>query len=54
MLENEATQVGTENLREEENNTIQDILDSMKDNSGIEIRGFNKVERRVLQNGQGT
>ena len=27
---------------------IQDILDLIKDNSGIELRGFNKVDRYVL------
>ena len=27
---------------------IQDILDLMKDNSGIELRAFNKIDRCVL------
>ena len=27
---------------------IQDILDSMKDNSRIELRGFKKIDRCVL------
>ena len=27
---------------------IQDTLDLMKDNSGIELRGFNKIDRCVL------
>ena len=27
---------------------IQDILDLMKDNSRIELRGFNKIDRCVL------
>ena len=43
--ENEATQVDTENLGDEQKTMIQDILDSMKDNSGIELRGFNKIDR---------
>ena len=46
--ENEATQVDTENLGEEEKTMIQDILDLVKDNSRIELRGFNKIDRRVL------
>ena len=46
--ENEATQVDTENLGEEEKTMIQDILDLMKDNSRIELRGFNKIDRCVL------
>ena len=46
--DNEATQVDTENLREEENTMIQDILDLMRDNSRIELRGFNKIDRCVL------
>ena len=36
--ENQATQVDTENLGEEEKTMIQDILDLMKDNSRIELR----------------
>ena len=43
--ENEATQVNTENLGEEEKTMIQDILDLMKDNSRTELRGFNKIDR---------
>ena len=46
--ENEATQVDTENLGEEEKTMIHDILDLMKDNSRIELRGFNKIDRCVL------
>ena len=46
--ENEATQVYTENLEEEKKTMIQDILDLMKDNSRIELRGFNKIDRCVL------
>ena len=46
--ENEATQVDTENLGEEEKTMIQDILDVMNDNSRIELRGFNKIDRFVL------
>ena len=45
--ENEATQVGTEDLREEKT-LIQDILDLMKYNSTIELRRFNKFDRCVL------
>ena len=44
--ENEATQVGTENIWEK--NMIQDILDLMKDNSRTELRGFNITDRCVL------
>ena len=46
--ENEATQVDTENLGEDENTIIQDILDLMKGNSRMELRGFNKIDRCVL------
>ena len=46
--ENEATQVYTENLEEEKKTMIWDILDLMKDNSRIELRGFNKIDRCVL------
>ena len=42
--ENKATQVDTENLGEEEY-MIQDILELMKDNCRIELRGFNKTDR---------
>ena len=45
---NEATQVNTENLGEEEKTMIQDILDLMNDNSRIELRGFNKIDRSLL------
>ena len=50
LHENEATQVDTENLGEEEKTMVQDILDLMKakDNSRIELRGFNKIDRCVL------
>ena len=48
IQENEATEVDTENLGEEEKTMIQDILDLMKDNSRIELRGFNKIDRCVL------
>ena len=49
--EKEATQVDTENLGEEEKTMIQDILDLMKDNSRIELRGFNRIDRYVLAEG---
>ena len=42
--ENETTQVDNENLGEGEKIMIQDILDLMKDNSRIELRGFNKTD----------
>ena len=45
--ENKATQVDTENLVEEKT-MIQDILDLMKDNCRIELRGFHKIDRCVL------
>ena len=48
MHENKATQVDTQNLREEEKTMIQNILDLMKDSSRIELRGFNKTDRCVL------
>ena len=41
--ENETTQVDSENLGEEKT-MIQDILDLMKDNSRIELTGFNKTD----------
>ena len=44
--QNEATQVDTENLGEEA--MIQDILDLMRDNIRIELRGFNKTARCVF------
>ena len=46
--ENEVTQVDTENLGKEEKTMIQDILDLMKDNSRIELRRFNKIDKCVL------
>ena len=48
IYENEATQVDTENLGEEEKIMIQDILNLMKENSRIELREFNKIDRSVL------
>ena len=45
---NEATQVNTENLREQEKTIIQNVLDLMKGSSRIELRGFNKIDRCVL------
>ena len=50
---NEATQVDTHKLGEEEKTMIQDILDSMKDNSRIELRGFKKLIDVYLPNCQG-
>ena len=47
MHENEATQIDTQNF-EEEKTMMQDILDLMKDNSRIDLRGFNKIDRCVL------
>ena len=47
---NEATQVDTENLGDKEKTMIQDILDLMKNNSRIELRGFNKIDRCILAN----
>ena len=51
--ENEIIQANTKDLGEEEKTLIQDILNLMKDNSRIELRGFNKFDRFVLANGQG-
>ena len=48
MHENEATQIDTQNFEEEEKTMMQDILDLMKDNSRIDLRGFNKIDRCVL------
>ena len=48
MPRNKANQVDTENLGEEEKTMIQNILDLMKDNSRIDLRGFNKIGRCVL------
>ena len=45
---NKALQVHTDNLGEEEKTMIQAILYLMKDNSRIELRGFNKIDRCVL------
>ena len=50
---NEATQVDTENLGEEEKTMIQDILDLMKDNSRIELRDLTKLIDVCLPNDQG-
>ena len=47
IQEKEVAQVNTQNLAEEKT-MIQDILDLMKDNRGIELRVFNKVDRCVL------
>ena len=43
--QNEINQVNTENLGEEEKSMTQDILDLMKYNGTIELRGFNKIDR---------
>ena len=48
MHENEATQIDTQNFEEEEKTMMQDILDLMKDNSRVDLRGFNKIDRCVL------
>ena len=50
LHENWVTQVDTENLGEEEKTMVQDILGLMKekDNSRIELREFNKIDRCVL------
>ena len=40
-----------QNLGDEEKTMIQDILDLMTENSGIELRRFNKVD--ILPNDQG-
>ena len=45
--ENETIQVDPKNLGEEEKTMIQDIFDLMRDNSRIELRGFNKIDRCV-------
>ena len=47
IQEKEVAQVNAQNLAEEKT-MIQDILDLMKDNRGIELRVFNKVDRCVL------
>ena len=44
---NKAIQVDTENLGEEKT-MIQDTLDLMKDNSRLELKRFNKIDRCVL------
>ena len=44
---NKATHVDTETFGKEKA-IIQNILDLIKDNSGIELRGFNKADRCVL------
>ena len=46
IRQNEATQVDTENI--EQITMIQNMLDLMKANSGIELRGFNRVDRCLL------
>ena len=46
--ENEAAQVDTENLGEEEETMMQDMLDLIKGNSRIELRRFNKIDRCLL------
>ena len=48
MHKNEATQVDTENLQEEKKTMLQDILDLMKDNSRIKLRGFKKIDKCVI------
>ena len=47
IFKNEATQVDTEKLGQEKT-MIQDISDLKNDNSGIELGGFNRVDRCVL------
>ena len=47
IQEKEVAQVNTQNLAEEKT-MIQDILDLVKDNRGIELRVFNKVDRCAL------
>ena len=46
--DSKATQVDTANLRGEMKTMIQDILDLMKDNCRIELRGSNKIDKCVL------
>ena len=46
--ENKVTQVDTQNLGDKEKTVIQDILDLMKNNSRIELRVFNKIDRCIL------
>ena len=47
IYKNKATQANNEKFGQEKN-FIQDILDLMKDNSKIELTGFNKIDRSVL------
>ena len=53
--DNKATQVDRELKRRRrlDPGMIQDILDLMKGNSGMELRRFNKVDSCKLPNGQG-
>ena len=46
--ESKVTQVDTQNLGDKEKTMIQDILDLMKNNSRIELRVFNKIDRCIL------
>ena len=46
--ENKVTQVDTQNLGDKEKTMVQDILDLMKNNSRIELRIFNKIDRCIL------
>ena len=48
ILKNGATQVDIEDLGEEEKTMIQDIINLVKDNNRIELRGFTKIDRCVL------
>ena len=48
IRKNEATQVDTDNLGEEEKTMIQNILDLMEDNNRMELRAFNKIDRCML------
>ena len=45
---NKVSQVDTENFGDEERTMIEDVLYLMKDNSGIELGGINKVDRCVI------
>ena len=46
--ENKATQVDKENLGEKAKTMIEDILNLMKENSRIELKGLNKIHRCLL------
>ena len=48
ICKNKVTQVDKKNLGEKKKTKIKGLLDLMKDKSGIELRGFNKVDRSVL------